>query len=243
MKIIFYKMRKFALDEKKLLRRIRDGRGRNLLSLINPWIEGVSFQINTGTNSVDFIFEATPTLNLNKRLEQIQTIVIQSVNLIKLFEEKGYFFTFVNANQLPANPFIFGQAATNAPTLSYHFPDPRISQMFCEYSTREIFVTPELDKFIKDNFITREEWRANRQWYTTMSALFVAIFALGLSIFFNLRSNYQKISEKQIQVKSKENNIIIKPVGKINSDTTIVTDTTVKMTTCIINTKIDTIKK
>lgn len=179
-------MRVFTTDEQRLLTRIRDGRGRNLYSLIDTWIRGVSFQVNTQTNSVDFIFEANHGLNLVERLEEIQTIVIQSVNLIKLFEEKGYIFTFINANQLLPNPFTFGQAAINLPTIPYHFPDPRISKMFCEYSVREIFVTPELDKFISDGFITREEVRANRQWITTKNTLRVAIAALLLNILFNI---------------------------------------------------------
>jgi hypothetical protein len=132
---------------------------------------------------------------------------------------------------------------TNAPSISYHFPDPRISKMFCEYSTREIFVTPELDKFIKDGFITREEWRANRQWYTTMGALFITIIALGLNIIFNLRSINPRISDRQIHVKSQEGKLVNRPASKIISDTTIVKDTTITVTTCVINTKIDTIKK
>jgi len=57
--------------------------------------------------------------------------------------------------------------------------------MFAEYSTREIFVTPELSKFINDGFITREEVRANRQYRTTRNALIVAIAALLFNVGFN----------------------------------------------------------
>lgn len=113
-------MRLFTKNEQILLTRIRDGQGLNLYSLIDPWINGVSFQVNTQTNSVDFILEANQELKLIKRIEQIQTIVIQSVNLIKLFEDKGFIFTFINANQLPPNPFIFGEAAINVPSIPYH---------------------------------------------------------------------------------------------------------------------------
>jgi hypothetical protein len=188
-------MRVFTPDEQQLLTRIRDGQGRNLYSLIDPWIRGVSFQVDIVEHSVDFIFEQTPELNLLGRLQEIQSIVIQSVNLIKLFEDKGYIFTFVNANQLPPNPFTFGQAAVNIPSIPYHFPDPRISQLFCDYSIREIFVTPELNKFISDGFITREEVRANRQWNTTRNALIVTSTALGISIIgliVNIISNVSK---------------------------------------------------
>ncbi len=230
-------MRVFTPDEQRLLIRIRDGHGPNLYSLIDPWISGVSFQVDTTLNSVDFIFEAQG-FNFD-RLQEIQTIVIQSVNLLKLFEDKGYIFTFINANQLPPNPFTFGQAAISVPTIPYHFPDPRISKMFCEYSVREIFVTPELDKFITDGFITREEVRANRQWFTTRNALRIAIVALLLNVFFNIYNIFNKSSDKQTTTDIQN----IRPKSKIASDTTIVTDTVVKTTTIVINSKIDTIRK
>lgn len=235
-------MRVFTTDEQILLTRIRDGQGRNLYSLIDPWINGVSFQVNTQTNSIDFIFEANPGLNLIERLEQIQTIVIQSVNLIKLFEDKGYVFTFINANQLPPNPFTFGQAAVNVPSIPYHFPDPRISKMFCEYSVREIFVTPELDKFINDGFITREEVRANRQWFTTRNALRVAIAALALNIIFNIINIFNIPTKENTETKT-HNLHNINSATQSDNITVQDTLTVVKTTTTITNIKFDTIRK
>ncbi|KJS06923.1 MAG: hypothetical protein VR77_03150 [Flavobacteriales bacterium BRH_c54] len=238
-------MRVFTEDEQILLRRIRDGQGRNLYSLIDPWINGVSFQVNTQTESVDFIFEANPELNLIDRLEEIQTIVIQAVNLIKLFEDNGYIFTFINANQLPPNPFTFGQAAVNVPSIPYHFPDPRLSKMFCEYSIREIFVTPELDKFISDGFLTREEVRANRQWRTTRNALLVAIVALVLNVAFNIINivDRQKKEKTSDPIKSGFKNS--KMSSNVQSDTTTIMDTitVIKTTSTVVNVKTDTIKK
>jgi len=235
-------VRVFTTDEQILLTRIRDGQGRNLYSLIDPWINGVSFQVNTQTNSIDFIFEANPGLNLIERLEQIQTIVIQSVNLIKLFEDKGYVFTFINANQLPPNPFTFGQAAVNVPSIPYHFPDPRISKMFCEYSVREIFVTPELDKFINDGFITREEVRANRQWFTTRNALRVAIAALALNIIFNIINIFNIPTKENTETKT-HNLHNINSATQSDNITVQDTLTVVKTTTTITNIKFDTIRK
>lgn len=185
-------MRVFTEIEKELLMRINDGRGRNLYNLINPWIKGVSFQINPISKSVIFIFENNSNLNFNQRLNDIQSILIQAVNLLKLFEDRGYIFSYINANQLPSTPFTFGQAAINLPSTPYQFPDPRISKMFCEYSNCEIFVTPELEKFINDGFLTREEVRANRQYKTTKTALYIAIIAL----LFNIGINSYNILKK-----------------------------------------------
>lgn len=238
-------MRVFTEVEQTLLRRIRDGQGRNLYSLIDPWINGVSFQVNTQTESVDFIFEANPGLNLIDRLEEIQTIVIQAVNLIKLFEDNGYIFTFINANQLPPNPFTFGQATVNVPSIPYHFPDPRLSKMFCEYSIREIFVTPELDKFISDGFLTREEVRANRQWRTTRNALLVAIVALVLNVAFNIINivDRQKTEKTSDPINSGPKNS--KMSSNVQTDTTTIMDTitVIRTTSTVVNVKTDTIKK
>lgn len=185
-------MRVFTNVEKDLLKRINDSTGCNLYNLINPWTKEVSLEINRADNKIFFLFEDNSPQNQTKRLKEIQTLVIQSVNLIKLFEDKGYIFTFVNTIQLPNDPFIFGKATIISPSDKYEFPDPRISALFCEYSTKEIYVTPELNKFIMDGFITREEGRANRQYKLTRTALIVSILALLGNLIFNIHNSYIK---------------------------------------------------
>jgi hypothetical protein len=201
-------MRVFTDLEKGLLRRMNTWQGRNLYGLIDPWIKGVSFQINSGTNSVDLIFDNTYLGNnqslLVERLEEIQLLLIQSVNLIKLFEDKGYIFTYSISKNIP-NPFTFGQAAVNSPSITYQFPDNRISELFIKYATNEIFVTPELGKFISDNFITREELRANRQYNGTLWAIKVSAFGIFLTLIFNVYNTFIK------KEKPKEVIIIEKP--------------------------------
>ncbi|MDZ7775964.1 MAG: hypothetical protein U5L09_10415 [Bacteroidales bacterium] len=237
-------MRDFTELEKILLIRIQNGQGSNLYSLIDPWIQGVSFQVNTTENSIYFIFEKAPGLNLIERKEEIQSIVIQSVNLIKLFEEKGYIFTFVNANQLPSNPFNFGQAAVNVPSIPYHFPDPRISKMFCEYSVMEIFITPELNRFITDGFITRQEVRANKQYNTTRKTLIVAIVALALSIVFNIFNIIEKPKTEHKDYTNTSNHDNKNVASYALPDTSVINDTitVIKTTTTITNIKTDTIE-
>ncbi len=201
-------MRVFTELEQDLLERISDGRGRNLYNLIDPYIDGVSFTINTDTNSLTINFEVqnieTSVNTLQERLQKIQSILIQVVNLVKLFEDKGYIFTFRNAQQLPESPFTFGRATTNLPSISYNFPDQRVSKLFIDLSANEIFVTPELPKFISDGFITREEVRANRQYKITQRALKITTTALIISIIallVNTGLNFFKYSS------DKKNNI------------------------------------
>lgn len=210
-------MRIFTEDEKRLLVRINNGQGKNLYSLIDPWIQGVSFTVDPNQNSLIILFEIqyVPQAELNNfiqnRLSEIQSIIIQVVNLIKLFEDKGYIFTF-NNTPLPPFPFTFGQAAINLRSIPYRFPDNRISELFTKYSTGEIFVTPELGKFISDGFISREDVRANRQYRVTRKALKVTTIALIISIIallmnmgFNMFRNSN--NDQKVFIKNSEINI------------------------------------
>lgn len=88
-------MRVFTEEEKTLLRRINEEKAWNLYTLIKPYIDGVSFTIDPENFTVVLVLERPE--NLSKRLNDIQAIIIQAVNLIKLFEDKGYIFTFLNS--------------------------------------------------------------------------------------------------------------------------------------------------
>lgn len=238
-------MRVFTPLEMQLLTRIRDGLGSNLYNLIDPWIAGVSFQVNTVTNDVDFIFEQNPGHNVFQRLVEIQSVVIQAVNLIKLFEDKGFIFTFISANVPFPNPFIFGQAAINLPAIPYRFPDPRISSLFCDYSIKEIFVTPELNRFITDGFISREEFRARRQWRTTCYALGVAIIALVFNLFFNVKGIFFNQDKMPSLPDRKSAQHKVSPDSYVKTDTSLLNDTIIllKSTTIIKSVRTDTIRK
>jgi hypothetical protein len=234
-------MRLFTEDERKLLSSIHKNKGLSLLSLIAPWIEGVTIFIDTEKLSVELIFEEDkyrPEL-----LQTIQIIVVQSVNLVKLFEDKGYILTFVNINLLPSNPFAYGQATQNDPVVRHRFPDPRLSKMFCEYSFREIFATPELGKFIDDGFITREEGRANRQWRTTRRALRVAIVALVLNALFNLYNIVVKSWAKDPIVDERAENSPNNPENKVTLDSSSKSDAGLNLASDTLKFKVDSLRK
>jgi len=184
-------MRVFSDIEKELLRRIESGQGRNLYSLIDPWIHGTSFRANKRDNKLTIIFQVDdptqPTIIRLERVQEIQALLIQTVNLIKLFEDKGYFFTYEGTHRLKEDEdFIFGQAIIEQPSIAYELPDTRVSELFCKYASVEIFVTPELRKFIDDDFRARDEVRADRQYHRTGFAIGVAIVALLLNVGYNV---------------------------------------------------------
>lgn len=198
-------MREFTDFEKQLIRRISSGQGNNLSNLIDPYLRDVSISVNTQTNATTLIFETANQQQINNlidRVADIEAIIIQSVNLIKLFEDKGYIFTYTRANQIQ-NPFTYGTAAVNLPSTSYAFPDQRISELLTRYSTQDIFVTPELAVFIKDGFIPREEKRFRKQFRLATIALIVALSGVFVNLYFNVKkeyfSNEQKFDPTQFQ--------------------------------------------
>jgi hypothetical protein len=192
-------MRVFSDLEKQLLRRIESGEGRNLYSLIDPWIRGVSFRVKQEAKKLTIVFQVDDPIkptNLNReRIQAMQTLLIQAVNIIKLFEDKGYFFTYEGAHRLKEEEFTFGQAVVGQPSIPYEFPDSRVSELFCKYASIEIFVTPELKKFIEDDFRARDEVRADRQYERTGIALVVAIVGLLINLGYNIYKDCKASTE------------------------------------------------
>lgn len=181
-------MREFEQAEKDILAKMASDSGSNLFELLAPWLKGVQLTVDTHNNSVEIAFDNRTVLpqTENKRLKDIQRAILQTVNLIKLFEDKGFIFTYLALGERPSNPFTYGPVILSQEVKPRKLNDPRISTLFCDYSSKEIYATPELIKFVKDGFLSREELRANRQWKTTMIALVTAIIALFVNIFFNI---------------------------------------------------------
>lgn len=235
-------MRVFSPEEQLFLRRIEQGRGGNLYNLIDPWIEGVSFDVDTLNNSVLILFDNTILTNqgrtLTERIFQIQSILIQSVSILKLFEEKGYFYSYRNTH-IP-NRFIFGQAVINVPSISYTFPDPTITELIIKYSTKELFITGELNRFIRAGFITREQANSNRQFSITIVAVFISAFGLLLTAGFNV---YNAFFKKKDENKSNRDTIIIQDKNQRLSNFDSTNSKFTNLSVDSLNIKKDTIKQ
>ncbi len=198
-------MREFTEFEKQLIKRINSGQGNNLPNLIDPYLSDVSISVNTLTNATTIIFETANQQQINNivdRLADIEAIIIQSVNLIKIFEDKGYIFTYTRSNNIQTQ-FTYGTAAVNLPSTPYLFPDQRISELLTRYSIQDIFVTPELAVFIKDDFIPRDEKRFRKQFCLATIALMVALSGVFVNLYFNVKKEFfsdgQKFDQTQFQ--------------------------------------------
>lgn len=188
-------MREFSKFEKELLTRINNGKGNMLPNLIDPYLNDVSISINSN-DKCTILFQEHTALDwdVTDRVVEIESIIIQSVNLIKLFEDKGYLFTAKRGKV--TYPFKYGRAAENWTKISYEYQDEKISKLLADYSIKEIFVTPELDVFIKNNFKTREEIRFNKQFKLALCAIGVAFLGLVVNFGFNLEKVINKSDQK-----------------------------------------------
>jgi hypothetical protein len=195
-------MRVFSKDEERILSRLDELAGTleqqkkgeinpvNLYSLIQLKLNEAGFVVDITNSAVTVTFENDPQQN-STRLGEIQLIIVQSVNLLKLLEDKGYIYTFKKEISLDLIPF--GKYNFTNPSAPYSFSDKRIVELVIKYSTEEIYPTLELNHFVKvDNFQTRELARFNKQYKRTTTALVVAIIALVANIAFNVYTNFIK---------------------------------------------------
>ena len=223
-------MREFSEFEKQLIKRIGDGKGNNLPNLIDPYLRNVSISINVETNETTALFEVADQQQIDtivSRATEIEVTIIQAVNLIKLFEEKGYLFTYKRSKNID-DPFVYGTAAVNLGHITYSFPDERVNELLRKYSTQDIFITPELQVFINDGFIARDEKRFRRQFTLATRALIVALVSVFVNFCFNFKKEFfsdgQKIEQGQFDqiietIGREQHNIISIPDSLRNSKT------------------------
>ena len=201
-------MRAFSEDEEKILSRLDELAGTSeqqkkgeinpvsLYSLIQLKLDEAGFVVDITSNTVTVIFENDLHQN-SARLGALQLIIVQSVNLLKLLEDKGYIYTFkkdISLNLIP-----FGKYNFTNPSAPYSFSDKRIVELVIKYSTEEIYPTFELNHFVKiDKFQTRESARFSKQFKRTTTALIVAIVALLANITFNIYTNFLKPNDNKV---------------------------------------------
>lgn len=230
-------MREFTTLERELITRINSNiADNNFAKVIEPYLEGVNISVDIVNNTATIYLENNDILedNLYGRFLYIQSLIIQSINLIKLFEDKGYIFTCTQDRI--ANPVILGISIVKNSYLPYDFPDKKISELLALYSTKVIFVTPELTKFIEDGFIPRDEKRFRKQFRIAIIALSIAISGVLINLFFNIK----KESSKEQVFNSNQFDTLLKHIDRCKS---IYIDTTIVSNKKFLKKQLDTIQK
>ena len=180
-------MRQLNTEEKRFCQLIHDKKGTNMLTIIDDKLVGVRIRIQRKPELLKFLFEAqneTPDnadlISAVDRLQVLGVDVITIANLLKMLQDEGYIILYERANTIE-NEVDYGQGAVNAPSLPYRFPDDKLSSLFIEYSSKDIIVTPEFERFIKEGYISRDEQRYQTQIRTATTALMTSRKALRVS--------------------------------------------------------------
>jgi len=179
-------MRLFQEREKELMRRMTSDDGRNLYRLLTPWIVGACIYGDREKREVWVVRMKEPGVDLISSIDDMQRLVLECVHLIKMLAERNIVFTYQSSRVLP-NEVNVGDVIIGH-RMQHRIPDPTVAELFLKYAGVDIIPTPELKKFIRDGFITREEVRANRQFRTTLAAIGIAVLGLLLNIYVATRS-------------------------------------------------------
>ena len=242
-------MRLLSDFEKQLVIRLRDIRNVagiqgvcNLVSLIDPHIQDCNIIIHRQPRSANIIFENNQnTQGIIESVNRVLDTIITAVNLLKLLEENGYIYSYINANQRQ-NPLVYGglqQNLTN--TVSHTIPSPAITKLLLQYSSQEILLTFEFDSFIERGFISREEHQFNQNYNLTRCSVRIALGVGIASIIVGFFGSYYSWKSYRLSTNN-TNKVVDTPTNKYLPS--IKTDTpSTKSSTPIVNNKPDSSKK
>lgn len=185
-------MRNFSNIEKEIIKTIQSKKGGMFAGILIPYLKNITIYVDTREKFARLqtpidIDEAVDRVTL---IEDTTVLILQAVNIIKMLEDKGYIFTYRSG--LFANPTVYGQTMFDTKFSTQLFADERLSTLLGEYSTKQIFVTPELDYFVDQNFKTREQLRFKKQFLIACCALCIAFSGAFTNLYFNIKKNSSK---------------------------------------------------
>ena len=210
-------MRKISKFEENLISQMTDKEWNgnlNLPNLLDKYLKNVRIKILRDQQQVEILFEIqnkTPTEAETKlilsRVNEINELIISTVNLINLLEKEGYIILFESASQID-NELVFGQGAVNLPSVRYTFPDNRTAELLVKYASPQIIITSELLEYRKVNFQTREEIRHFQNirlaWIGISISIIATVFSLGFNLFDSLikKDNSECICPSLLEIKT-----------------------------------------
>jgi|GEM_PF-2807650 len=229
--------------EKELIKKIISYKnsGCKVLNLLDAYLTENQVNISLKNNVVTLMFEMNKDLDeaervndiINKRLPQIQSIILTLINLINYLEKNGFLTTFLECNyQYDIDSF---GPCTNPGLVGYEFPDPYISELFSSYVYKSLMYTPELIELFDNNFLSKDEMRYRQQLLYTRLGIALSL-GLGLySIYASVSnedskklnanlSNLNKSSETIIEVLKESQKLSVENSSKLIEKLSLVND-------------------
>lgn len=188
--------------------------------------------------SVKFLFSIKYSFKeseIPEKLKYIEKLVVEAVNLIRLLEKNGYLFliqTAIKKNQ----KFTYGIVPDDDDVIEHVFPDDQIKKLLLEYSIKEIFATPELEIFQKNNFVSKKEASDKKNKFISWIGIGIAIMGTFLNGLFNytalnkVEQNNNKIELNKISIKIEEVTKELKKFNDTNRLNNKIIDTKTKST-------------
>lgn len=115
------------------------------------------------------------------KIYSTQELLVTSVNLIKMLEKDNYILLAQMGDE--EGDIEFGSSFLhNDLVFIMRLPDEEVLKLIRQYAFKRILITEEFRQFVKRGFIGRDVQRADRQWVTTLGAIFVAVVVGGSSM-------------------------------------------------------------
>ena len=218
-------MRVFDQEEKAIINKILHGSGyaRNLINILDSMnnLQGVRVQINCSNRTAEFLFEIQnnePTTDECdfgiKRQRDLTELIITHVTLLR-YLEKEELAVFFEPAKTTDNIIAFGMGAVNRPYFNMSIDDQTVVDLLIKYVHKEIRPSPLLMQLEKNNYLTDEEIKFNKQYVVTWVAVIVSVL-IGLYGVYNNHQNSKSQEEqfkKQI-ISDKKNSEVISNIFK-----------------------------
>lgn len=173
-------MRQFSETEKNIIRKLVNAENALYYSLST-----VYFDITSGVYVDNKGFVRANSIDVNVTQKQIEITYI-TLFLHWLAENR---YIWILSYELPELKRQEGELPKYAPP----FPlPPDVFKLYKQYQSCPVFISQELVSLAKGNFKTYEEKElclARRTFIASVVAIFVAIIAVGVSIYFGINNN------------------------------------------------------
>ncbi|MCI5136988.1 MAG: hypothetical protein D3922_00920, partial [Candidatus Electrothrix sp. AR1] len=194
-----------------------EGHSRNLVNMLNKFLDGVCINIDKNTHKGGFTFSQSLEENFNdqkvewciKRSNELIEIIVKLTNLLRYLEKEELATFFIPAK--PSGQKIeFGGCSTGYIPISIPIYDQAIIDIMLQYIHQEIMPSPTLKKLEKNNFRTESEIYLKKQHIATWTAIFVSL-TIGL-LSFCISHQYSKQQKEQFSENIHQNEILVNKI-------------------------------
>jgi hypothetical protein len=210
-------MKEFNQFEKEIINRIiadyKKGTVPKLISILNPELENkdiyLDFEEETAIIKADINFYSDKTSVEEAR--KLIAKIVTTVHLLKYLQNEGYLILY-NEAVVQGKFFYYGQLIQGNHSHKFPINDLDVKDLLIDYSRKIILVGQPLIEFVKNDFKTEEQIRANKESKTNSRNLSIALIALIVSVFLGVIGIFvgiyygsQEVKYSKVQIEQEQN--------------------------------------